>query len=1185
MPSRLITRWANQAGEPPALSAERARLDARDFADLLAEAAHLAGLVGFQEGERLIGGDWRRVLAADPTIVLALLATVDVDGRSEGLQALIARARGAASPAEAERLLGRLLDGLLRFAAELDLWLAPAEAGAGIEGDGARRLIEESIEQVLGPQLRALLGEIAAAEQAGLIRGILPAIHNHRLGHLWRLAAIEAEAAALRHAVERAWIDRLLDQVAEVAKSFVNEVREIAARSAAALGPSLASGRHPGHVALIMAFARIFRHAQDRLNEVPQRIARFYQEEVLRDAPRGARPDSVLLTVAPRPGARPVIDEGTLFAAGKDGAGRPIGFAADGPLEVTGAILVAARLWAPARDGDGKVVRVGAATFDVGADGAVGDPARGMAGPGTAVAVKPGAVFASPGLRLDGGARRIVLAFASAGLDPAVTPAMLGACLGASLSTAAGWLDVENALWQRWADAFALTISLAADAPALAPCPAGTPDAPAEAALRLVLRQDAAGVADPWALFAGVTLAGATLHVAVKDVPGLTISTPTGPASTEGAAPFGSPPAQGGWLRVDHPILAGPPLDRLLLRFDWTALPPGPGGFEGWYHDYLVDAEGQVRDFSPFTNAVFTATLDAPVPGWDAARRLPLFVSVADWEEAAGPVAPAPSPSLPDVFAADFDTAPRAVDPWSPLATTSWFAAAATGAAGPVTDHVQVTLADPPDGFGDAVYPASVAYAAQRIAEGDVGPRRPSLLGRIVAAILGFPAWVLRKLGWLDDPEDEDEARARASANAGAALPNPPFRPLLSHVGLDIALSVAGADLTLFHVWPLEGLGGAAPIAGSSLFAPLPDRPAIDLAFAGARPRDLLSLLLRLGPPAGEVPVTSDPPAFSYLTESGWRPLRGGALAEDGSFGLTATGILRFAWPADSAPVGEGGWLWLRIVPAAGAALPAILAATPDALSATRMIDESGATFVPIPPGAIAGLPGAPGIAAVAQPLPSAGGRPAEAPEMLRRRVAERVRHRGRGLSGWDIERLALSEFPGIARIRVIAADDPAVEGPGGDVRVIVVPAEGGADPPDPARPRASPALRGALARRLSALTSPFARLHVVDPHYVALDVTAELVVRGDSADAPRAALAALLSPWAAPGLDLDDLAGEEAIRAAIASYLLALPDVVAIERLSVALDDSAAPADWRVPVAGALNIVAIAAERASLPW
>jgi hypothetical protein len=167
----------------------------------------------------------------------------------------------------------------------------------------------------------------------------------------------------------------------------------------------------------------------------------------------------------------------------------------------------------------------------------------------------------------------------------------------------------------------------------------------------------------------------------------------------------------------------------------------------------------------------------------------------------------------------------------------------------------------------------------------------------------------------------------------------------------------------------------------------------------------------------------------------------------------------------------------------------------------------------------------------------------------------------------------------------VIAADDPAVEGPGGDVRVIVIPAEGGADPPDPVRPRTSPALRGALARRLAGLTSPFARLHVVDPVYVALDVTAELVVRGDAVDAPRAALAALLSPWADPGLDLDDLAGEEAIRAAIASFLLALPDVVAIERLSARLDDKAPPADWRVPVAGTINIVAIAAERASLPW
>ena len=154
LPPRLITRWATQAGrEPAALSRARAQLDARGFADLLAEAVHLAGLVGFQEAERLIGGDWRGVLAADPTMVLALLATIDIEGRSEGLQTLLERARADASAIEAEQLLGRLLEGLLRFAAELDEWLAPAGAGETPEGHAAHRLIEVSIEEVLGPLL------------------------------------------------------------------------------------------------------------------------------------------------------------------------------------------------------------------------------------------------------------------------------------------------------------------------------------------------------------------------------------------------------------------------------------------------------------------------------------------------------------------------------------------------------------------------------------------------------------------------------------------------------------------------------------------------------------------------------------------------------------------------------------------------------------------------------------------------------------------------------------------------------------------------------------------------------------------------------------------------------------------------------------------------------------------------
>jgi hypothetical protein len=1216
LPPRLITRWATQAGRAPAaLSRERAQLDSRGFADLLAEAAHLAGLVGFQEAERLIGGDWRAVLAADPTIVLALLATIDAEGRAEGLQGLLDRARATATTGEAERLLGRLLDGLVRFAAELDEWLAPAAAGRLGESHEAQRRIEASIERVLAPQLRTLLAEVAAAETAGLLRDVLP--RRHRLRDQWRLALIEAEVGALRDELERAWIDRLLDRTAEVAEVFIHEMREIGAYSQAELDSRLEWDGHSPHVALVMAFAQVFRHAQDRLNDVPQKIVRFYQEEVLHDKPVGASPDRLFLTIVPRRHGRLRIEEGSVFAGGKDASGDPIGFTADSSLDVTGARLAQMRLWSPVRGDDGQIERVEARLFEPGPDGEVGDKAAGIAAPAPVTEAIPAAVFAAPALPRGGGRRRIALSLACGELPEKASAEVLAASLRISVSSAAGWCDLDaiGAVphWRVHGNRIEVAFELAPDAPPLARCPAGTPDAPEEVALRLALHQQrVAGAIDPWALLGGVTLTGARLDVAVKDVGDLTVRTSSGLASAAGAAPFGTPPYPGGWLRIDHPVLEQP-LERLLLRFDWAALPPGPDGFAGYYREYALDLDRGLRDEPLFTNLSFMVTMAAPVPGWDATRLLPLF-GPAD-TGAMPPVAVPP----PDIFDPDarFGATPPAPAAGGPLAPASWFAAAGAGPPdapqAPLPDHLLLTLATPPEGFGDAIYPANVAYAVAAMAR-DEAPRRRRWLwrrfwawiakllkkfGALLVKIVKLPAMLLSKLeginqGYNEAPPaepDQDTLELVAGPEASAIMPNPPFHPMLSAIRLDYALSVSGDALALFHAHPLEGLQAAAGLAGARLFAPLAEVPTIDCALAGARPGDRLSLLVQLGPPGGPGATTAAAPdLFSYWTADGWRQLPDSALLEDGTSRLSMTGLLRVAFPADAVPVPDQGdpndrdkyALWLRIAFPADAAVPPVRAMTPDALSATRLLGENAATFASLPAGTITGFPG---VARVWQPLPSAGGRPAEDSASRRGRVAERVRHRGRGLLGWDMERLVLGGFPGIARARALTAGDPADRTPSGDVTLIVVPVPAGADPPDPRRPRALPQLRESIAQQLRSVASAFARIQVVDPVYAEVHVTAQIVVESDCGERLKDALAAFLSPWAEPGLDLDDAAEEEGIRAAIAAFLLAQPGVAGIDLLKVALDDPAGSPGWRVPIAGEIELTTIAVRRAALPW
>jgi hypothetical protein len=978
-----------------------------------------------------------------------------------------------------------------------------------------------------------------------------------------------------------------------------------------------------------MAFARIFAHAQDRLNAVPQRFADFYQSKMLRAEPRAAEPDNVFLTIVPRPGARPLVPKGALFAAGKDKKGAAIGFAADAALAVTGTALAQVRRWTPATGADGGAVRIDAAIFAAGPDGAVGAAPDGLAGAAPAVAVAPAIVLAAPLLAVVGAARRVVLTLACTGLTDSITSPSLSSSLDVSVSTAKGWLDLGAAgvavAWTRDDSSIAVTVELGADVPPIVPCPPGSqaPDAPA---IRLALRQDAADpAAQPWALFGGLGLTGAILEIAVRDLNGLEVSASSMPASAAGAAPFGLQPMPGGTLRIDHPALAAAPLDRLVLTLDWASLPPDPKGFGGYYREYVVGADRQLHDRSPFDNDSFTVTMAAPVPGWPASKILPLFA-------AADPVAGngIPDPPPPDIFAAQGFAPPPPPAPLAPLAASSWFAAAAGPAAEPPPEpvpgqedeapqgafYVELILAGPAEGFGDSLYNANMTYATALLAHAQVPPPGPGVLKRLgtaiaslaakagkaiaaaaawvmgaLKAIVLFPAKLLRGLDGIDgsDPGPAPEPAPGppppppSSADPMPVLPNPPFRPILSGIRLDCAWRVSDANgVALYHETPLEGLSEAIVPAGAPLFAPLPIVPCLDIALDGARPGERQSLLVRLGQPA-DGPASA--PAYFYRTAAGWQKLPAAGALADGTGGLQATGIIAFALPPDAAPIaGADDALWLR-AQFPGGTVPPIVAISADALSATRIPGGDAAVVAPVAAGTIARPPGLAGIAQVTQPLASAGGRAAEDISTLRGRVAERVRHRGRGVTGWDIERIVLDDFPAILKARVVPTGAPPGSGPAGDTIVAVVPGPGGADAVDPLRPRASPQLRGAIEARLGACASPFARLRVVDPFYVAVDVEARLIVRGEPGDAIETALAALLSPWADPGLDLDDDSDGEALRAAIAFFLRSRGDVVRIEHLAVALRDAAPPAPWRVPVAGTLDILAVAAAPVISSW
>ena len=195
-----------------------------------------------------------------------------------------------------EEWLRRLIGAVLRLAEDIDRWLGPHEL-LGADGHGARHLLEHQIKEVLAPRLRRLLAIVAAVERDGFFREIL----THRVRHFRSIWLVEAVEALERKFEAETWIAVVLDEIAEHVQAFLDGVAAIAAGSAAALEASLDDGDHAPHVGLLMAFIRLFRHAQDELNLLPRRVAAFYREKVLLERPRPALPDRTYLAFRPVP--------------------------------------------------------------------------------------------------------------------------------------------------------------------------------------------------------------------------------------------------------------------------------------------------------------------------------------------------------------------------------------------------------------------------------------------------------------------------------------------------------------------------------------------------------------------------------------------------------------------------------------------------------------------------------------------------------------------------------------------------------------------------------------------------------------------------------------------------------------------------------------------------------------------
>jgi len=268
-----------------------------------------------------------------------------------------------------------------------------------------------------------------------------------------------------------------------------------------------------------------------------------------------------------------------------------------------------------------------------------------------------------------------------------------------------------------------------------------------------------------------------------------------------------------------------------------------------------------------------------------------------------------------------------------------------------------------------------------------------------------------------------------------------------------------------------------------------------------------------------------NPITWHYLNHSGWVPLPPSTIRSDSTAGLMRSGLIALDLPEDAihdrGDMPEGG-IWLAAVATEPRlqGFPRLAQVDTNGVWARRINADlghpEGRAWTFDPPQEGIGVP---------QEVPTfADVRPHETPEDFMARVGERLCHRKRGVTPWDIERLVLDAFPEVWMVKCLPHLDQKIKGPAPSCITVVLVRKPPLRQPNNIR-NAHLFDVGTLSRvqdYLSGLCSDFAKVDVVNPAFQRIQVRARLrfdAFRDDGAMAQRLAcdLNTYLSVWTGP--------------------------------------------------------------------
>ena len=954
-----------------------------------------------------------------------------------------------------------------------------------------------------------------------------------------------------------------------------------------ALAQETAGGVAPQH-ALLLAFLRQLARPQALLNQFTAEHLQFQMQQVLGFKPLPPQPDRAHVVLELKKGAAALaITAEQRLTAGKDALKVEQLFA---PLRstVVGHAQVA-RLASIVRDGQRLLFAPVANSADgLGAPLDKAAPRWPPFGRNTLPPAPVGFAFASSVLRLAEGERSISLKLRVDGWPSGLTAAAFAASFEAHLSGPSAWLGPLALTASLDGDLLTLTIPVGSSIAAIVDHDPAVHlhDFPARLPVIQCLLKPTAALG--YRTLASITLASAQVTVTATGIRGLLLDSDEATLSPKKAfLPFGAQPVVGSRFHVGCAEALGKALTSMTLNIGWQGAPADLFSYYDHYskRNQMNDGIGATATWRDVTGAAHTTRVvtllprlatpltqitinangsarGAPNP---AAQNLALYASGsasaqqrAEFRELAQPIQRRSSASASGVHSR-FGGTPAMSNTQAP-----------TARAGFVTLSLVESLLH--SDFRREALQAALPPA-------DIEARKT-----FVPTLLNEPYTPKIQEITLDYAAQSDASRIADPALSALADTDVQFFQIDA-----LGLAREQAWLTLSRPW--------APQAAVNLLPAHAAAAELLIGLSGVHAGDSVSLLLQLAEGSADPLAAAQKLQWAVLADNAWRALGPGELALDTTGDLRRSGLVACVLPKETSTNNSrapSGLVWLRATTPAepqGNAKAAcdVIGVFANALE-VQFTDQGND-----PQRLKSGLPASSinklknplaEIKSITQPFASFGGALIESDAALARRAAERLRHRDRAITPWDIERLVLQAFPAVYRAKCIPHASETSWLAAGHCMLVVVPDLRQMSAVDPLRPRVDLDTLTRIRDFLLARVGPQTQVHVRNPGYRAVHVDFKLRLRagnglGFNFLQPQIdlALRQALSPWAFDGTSTLGFGGR-VLRSALLDFVEDLPEVDFVTDFRLSLEGTRDDVAEIVPDAPDVILVSAAQHR-----